>query len=279
MRSIRNTGGKLNFSVVIPVRGKNIQTVSMKSIFSLCPATVIFLLDEDDHDGLEYIDWVSRVYKLDSTDIFMVIVPLDEDWNFRLAYLRRFGYELSPTDIILSTDSDLVLTKDILEYVNMVGIDKKYGLVSLGYLDYPVTIQSLVRRLLAVKILNKISNKLHGAFIGACLFSKECWLETEDLEHLKTIWAGEDQHLRRAIETKYKTIHVNTNCRNLGVTEEPKRQFKLGRSYYENAGQRSVLKMLFYSIIMFRPAMFEGFLYARKTASIEALGEVQNATC
>ena len=227
------------------------------------------------HNEEKYIPgWINNTLKLDADE---VIVGLDRctdqtekllrpfgfktvkygnksnGYRMRAAGFRRDLYLKASNDVIVNTSADLLLDQRIREYVKYVG---EYGLVSFGYWDYPWNIQTFMGYLISE------FTPIHG-FAGLLSLSKDAWMNTENLEDLKTVPRGEDTHLHWAIKEKYRTKHINTNSWHLRPNEEKINHYNRGQAKYTLLHQ-GVGKAFLHSVVMLRPAMLTGYMHARR---------------
>lgn len=173
-------------------------------------------------------------------------------WRFRGAYLRRDLYALAENDTILNTSADLSLDPRIRGHLSLI---PGCGLVSFGYWDYPWTYQCFMRRLISDH------SPIHG-FAGLLAFSRDAWLESEDVEDLKRANRAEDTHLHLAIRKIRKTRHVNTGTLHLRPREDTRSHFNRGVAQWEMLHSPPI-KPLLHSVAMLRPAVFAGYMHAR----------------
>ncbi len=239
------------FSVVIPAYNEEkYLRVTLPSVCQLNPEEVIIILDRPKDRSEEVI---KRICKKFETNTRIEIINEEVDWKLRQAYLRNYGFDIANNDTILSTDADFYLDKNISHYIKNIK-NKKYGLISFGILDYPLNYRSIIS-----VILSKIFKQ--KTFAGPILFSKKAWLETKDQE-LKNWWSGEDIYIRRKISRKYPVKHIYTNTWHLRPQDNTLKDYEGGIFYYNNLKSRSKIKMFLLSLILLKPHLFAGFMYA-----------------
>ena len=173
-------------------------------------------------------------------------------YRMRAAGIRRDLYSRSSNDVIVNTSADLLMDPKISEYVKQIG---KYGLISFGYWDHPYKIQNFINCI--------INGCMKRGFAGLLSLSKDAWMKTEDLEDLKTIPRAEDTHLRLAIQSRYPIKHIQTKSRHLRPNEEKINHYNRGQAQYTLL-HADMWKVFRYSVILLRPAMFTGYMHARR---------------
>jgi len=176
--------------------------------------------------------------KCGATEITRIIeVPKDPSWKFHQAHVRRAGFHAASYDRILTGDIDLIINRNVLKAVQMVGKDN-IGLVSLSKLEYPRSFVSFLR-LMGKGILQKYIHKLAEAyrgrgvatttFTGLYAIWRPYWLDSEPEEGIKNLvnpkqklrqgitnqWTledfygmGEDTYLRDCMIKKYRVVYL-----------------------------------------------------------------------
>lgn len=64
------------------------------------------------------------------------------DWNFRVAFLFRYGYKIANNERIFTTAEDVVFDSQINRYFDLLGKDN-IKLVSFGLRYYPLNLQRI----------------------------------------------------------------------------------------------------------------------------------------
>lgn len=245
----------LNFSVVVPIHNEaKYLPYSLPAIYSLEPDEVILLFDRCTDESLSVAKDISQRLGIKSKTIFVELNESSQEWNFRVAFLRRYGYRMAHNDTILTTDADMILDCDIKNQIQKIG-KNGVALVSFGYYIYPYTIQFFIESLI-FKIFPIME------FTGQYAISKRAWLETEDEESVKKVYRSEDIHLCLSIIKKYRRLHIKTKSRHLRPDESRIRHYRKGFLYWD-VGHNPAWKMLLYSILYLRPEGMAGYLHAR----------------
>ncbi len=238
--------------MVCPIRDDaQILRLTIRSIYELHPDEVLFAVDRCSDDTAGVIEQARRLYGHRGT---RAIAFTDEDgrgWRFRGAYLRRTLYELARNDIIVNTSADLNLDPKITEIVKQI---PPYGLISFGYMDR-WTLSTFTGR------MHQIIRR--DGFGGLLAISRSAWRETEDLEDLKLIPQGEDDHLHRAIMSKYPTCNVVTRSLHLRPNNNAKDDYLCGVDTWKQ-GRCGLRRVLYRVVRDMRPAFLVGYMHAKR---------------
>ncbi|MFX0137734.1 MAG: glycosyltransferase [Candidatus Hodarchaeota archaeon] len=246
----------INFSVVMPIYNEaDYLYYSLSSIYRLNPDEVILIFDRCTDNSKKISIDIARSFRFIQRTKFIELNEPATDWLFRKAYLRRYGYKQAKNDVILNVDADMYLDPSINKKIQKVGMEG-IGIVSFGYIDKPYSIRSFIRRILTTFIPLK-------GFSGLFAFSKKAWLDTESEDSAKKIILSEDSHLCVSIMKKYRKEFFNTKTLHLRPNENMKRHYMRGIGYWKTVQERSILRMFLHSIIMIRPAVMAGYLYAK----------------
>jgi len=244
----------MKFTVVSPIHNEErMIPMTLPSVYALKPNQVMLMFDRCTDRSLQTAKKIAD--KLDSdkvTELIIVNHP-SPDWRFRSAYLRRRAYQVAENDTILNTSADLQLDPKIRCHLNLLD---RFKILSFGYLDYPWTIQCFLRRIISEAIPLK-------GFGGLLAFSRKAWLETEDLEDLKKQPRAEDTHLQMAITSKYPRMHINTRSLHLRPNENSLDHYNRGQAQWVMQ-RKTPLSAFTHSLFMVRPAVFTGYVHARR---------------
>jgi hypothetical protein len=243
----------MNFTLIAPIHNEEKYIYQwIKNVEKLQPTETLIGLDRCT-DKTEKI--LNTYIKQNPSNGFKTIKYDDtpNGYRMRAAGIRRDLYSQSTNDVIVNTSADILLDIKIREHIKQIG---EYGLISFGYFDYPWNIQSFERYL-----ISRYTPK-HG-FAGLLALSKKAWIQTEDLDELKTLPRAEDTHLQFAIRRCYPVKHINTKSWHLRPNETRQDHFNRGMAQY-SLNTSSMLGSLLHSVIMFRPATFTGYMHARR---------------
>lgn len=237
----------MRFTVIMPIHNEEAMLrQTLNSVYALHPDEAIFCLDRCTDGGERLIRESAEARGVNIRLIFFN----EEDiaWRFRSAYMRRLSYFASSNDVIVNTSADLNLCPTIRKHVEKI---PEYGLISFGYLDrwtphtFITRMQQIIRG---------------GGFGGLLALSRGAWLETEDIDDLKGVSQGEDDHLYHAIASKYKTCNIVTNSLHLRPTRRSD-QYLCGvdmRRYGEVSGAT----LLYRSALRLSPEFALGYRHA-----------------
>ncbi len=244
------------FSVVTPIHNEaRLLPYSLPSIFRLKPDEVVLLFDRCTDNGLEIAKKIAKRYKFESRTEFIELNNPVARWKFRVAFLRRYGFNLAKNNVIVNTDADMLLDGKIGDSVPLVG-KKAIGMVLFSYRPYPRTFQSFVGTL-----VSPFAPKGFG-FGGLSAFSRKAWLETENQESARNVSRAEDTHLVSSISKKFKTIFVKTNTLHLRHRETAKNHFMKGVTRWQSK-RAPLWRVAIHSFIYLRPLVLSGYLKAR----------------
>jgi glycosyltransferase involved in cell wall biosynthesis len=247
---------KSGFSVITPIHNEaEYLLYSLPTIYRLDPDEVILIFDRCTDNSRKVAKEISRELGFAHITRFIELNGPSPAWAFRKAFLRRYGYRLARNDVILNVDADLYLDPSIKNHIQSVGLDG-VGIVSFGYLDMPYSFRSFIKRIITYLVPFK-------GFSGLFAFSKRAWLNTESEESARRIILSEDSHLCINIMKNYRRKFFNTKTFHLRPNENTRRHYMRGIAYWTTIREPSTLRMLLHSIIMVRPAVISGYLYAK----------------
>lgn len=201
--------------------------------------------------------WIIKHYARLSPETDTRILKYTESdgvgWRFRPAYLRREAYRLASNDIILNTSADLRLDPSIATHLHRV--NGSVGLVNFGYYDYPYNPQGFIK-----KIISSITG-IHG-YAGLIAFSRKAWMDTENLEDLKSCPRAEDTHLQLAMKGRYRIEYIGTRSLHLRPSENFLDHYNRGVAQWQMIHSPWPASLL-HSVVMLRPACFVGYMHTR----------------
>jgi glycosyltransferase involved in cell wall biosynthesis len=234
-------------TVIMPIHNEeNMLRLTLRSVYALQPNEIIFCLDRCT-DGSERL--IRESAEARGMNIRLLFFN-EEDitWRFRSAYMRRLAYFCSSNDTILNTSADLNLDPKIGWHLTKI---PEYGLISFGYLDR-WTLATFAGR------LHQLIRK--DGFGGLLALSREAWLNTENIQDLKKVAQGEDDHLHHAIASKYKTCNIVTNSLHLRPVRWSN-QYLCGVDT-RRAGEVSGATLLYRSLLRLNPEFIVGYRHA-----------------
>ena len=281
------------FSIVCPIKDEvHLIPITLPSFYSVNPSEVILCLDKPaPRNVVETIRKVAR--KCNAEKITRIIeVERRPDYKFHQAWVRRKGFLEAKNNIILTTDIDLVINRNVLKAVRMVG-KNNIGLVSLSKFEYPNSIQTFLRMMSRgmLKIIHKIAKiGTVTGFTGLYCIWKAYWMDSEPEEGIKNLVnpkeklrrgirisksdfeayrdifpMGEDTYLRDCMEKKHRVVYLSdigaivlTNP----LESHPDIQYCKG-IYFALKG-RKLLVSIGRSLIRFEPYYLCGYLYGRR---------------
>jgi len=240
----------VKFSIVMPVKDEvHLLPYSLPAVAALNPDEALLMMEPR-----EAVDTArSIIDALPSNSFRIHVVKEDSDWRLRQAYCRREGYLRARNDIILALDADIVANPGIPRCLSEIG---HYAVVSFAKTSYPV-----LSRYLIANIVHRLYR--HSSFTGVFAFSREAWLETEDLEAAKKVRRGYDGFVHQAIAERYPTKfipQVKSLC--LRPQETPEYQFLQGEARWK-IRRMGLAKTLTTTLLYLRPHLLSGYLRAR----------------
>jgi glycosyltransferase involved in cell wall biosynthesis len=228
---------------------------SLPSLYRLDPDEVIILLDRcTDNSKLISARIAKHYNKYDSTRFIEVEGPTPM-WRQRVAYLRRLGFNLASNKVILTTDADMILDRNLARYIEKLA-DPKIALMGFNFYDYPFNLRSFLRRI--ISIFTPFSG-----YAGLYAFKKSAWIKTENISSLKKIPSSEDTHLRLAIIKKYGSKITNTKSLHLRPSEGHDKNYLRGIMYHKLV-KFPLWRMILYSLATLRPKGLIGYIHSKR---------------
>jgi glycosyltransferase involved in cell wall biosynthesis len=241
----------MKFTVVCPIHNEE-QYISswLQNTDALNPSEIIIGLDRCTDRTEEIIKKHLRRNKPKAKYILKQYDDTPNGYNMRAAGIRRDLYQIASNNIIVNTAADILIDTKVCSHLELIG---SYGLISFGYFDYPWNIQSFLRYIISKFTL------FHG-FAGLLAFSRDAWLETEDLTDLKTIYRAEDTHLQLSVMKKHRVKHINTKSLHLRPNETKQDHYLRGVAQFHY--KKSIMMNVIHGVVMFRPAVVVGYRHA-----------------
>lgn len=282
-----------DFSVVVPIKDAvDLISTTLPSYYAVGPSEVVLCFDDPvgDDGSLELARHVASRYPVDTKFVF---VKRDLSWVFHQANVRREGFKAASSDRILTGDIDLVVNRNVLRAVELVG-ENGVGLASLSKLERGPKMKGLARffgKAVLKSFVHKAAEAYRGYgiattnFTGLYCFWRPYWLETEDdgikqlhnpkesiWERVRGEWSaedfyatGEDTYLRDCMERRYRVVYlpdVGGTVLRVELESNPTVQFSNG-VYFALKG-RNLLGALTRTVLRLEPNYICGHLYGRK---------------
>lgn len=266
----------MEYSVVMPIRNEAyLLNATLASCYRLRPSEVILCFDNPpDKVAFDVAKKIAMRFG-DIPTVFLK-VSRNPEYKFHQAWVRRSGFLAAKYDRILTVDSDLMVNKQIMGAVRMVGLDR-IGLVSclrIGAVRGPLD----VWRGFTYFTLRQ----LRPVFTGLYAIWRPYWLETED-KGIRRLMSprdyhrslipgiiGEDTYLYLCMRRKYRCVFL----RNLGgiclerdIEQLPDHQFEWGRLYAKSAA--NPFEVLIAAIIFAQPHLIRGYLHQKQKGTKE----------
>jgi SAM-dependent methyltransferase len=234
----------LPFSIVLPVKSEfQLLRKSLPSCYSVGPEEVLVCLDDPPHE--ETLQEAGRIASkfgfADRTEL--VRIPRNPEFRFHQAWVRREGFRKAKHDRILTVDVDLVINRNVLKAISLVGKDD-VGLASCR------TFHS-IRGLLGLwrGAGHHLASRFYPpSLTGLYAIWRPYWQDSEEeairrLPDPRTTEAkgsfaliGEDAFLSNCMRVKHRCIHLpviggyslRDDC-----NDRPRIQIEIGRYYAE----------------------------------------------
>lgn len=281
------------FTIVSPIKNevKRLER-SLPTFYEVNPNEVIICTDEPSPP--EVIKAVKRIAKRYNMEHKTKILPVprNPEYAYHQAWVRRMGYKTAKNDIILTSDIDLMLNKNVLKAIDLVG-KNNVGLVSLTKFRHPYNIISFYRTfsfaflsLIYFFFLRHLGSGTGGLkmtnFSGLYALYRPNWQDSED-EGVKNIYPpstkrdpsnkidnnafriGEDTYLRDCMVKKYNVIYLS---RIGAVIMDREKAFhpsqQIERARYSIKTGRSLLGAIIHASIWAEPHYLKEYLRVRK---------------
>ena len=261
----------LPFSIMMSVKGEyDLLRHSLPACYSVRPAEVVLCFDKPaPANCVQLAKSIAAQHKEIKTRI--IEVERNPEWRFHQAWVRRSGFRAAEHNRILAVDADLIINRNVLKAVNLVGKDN-IGLVSCSKF-YPIKNPLGLWRAVAYHLARRVH---FAPFTGLYAIFRPYWLDSEDegikkLEDPRTERAlgslaavGEDTYLRNCMLTRHRVVYlrdIGAHCMTRYVEDVSHVQFELGR-YMAARGhtlRRTLLKAFMYARIHY----LRGYLYQK----------------
>ena len=282
----------MKFSVVIPIKGTSKECelipITLPSYYAIKPSEVILCLDKPAPKRVVQV--IKKVAKLCKAEDITKIIEVERDptWSFHQAWVRRKGFLEAKYDRILTGDIDLIVNKNVLKSLEMVGKDN-IGLVSLskkhrcrGLSDYWHEGVLLFLR----NVLHGVFDKLMvtTTFTGLYAIWRPYWLDSEPEDAVKKLVnpkqfyrgehpslddvsavTGEDTFLRDQMIKKHKCIYLkDVGAIDMGIATESLPYIQYMKGLYFARQGRSLIVSLGRTVLRMQPYYLKGYLSARR---------------
>jgi ubiquinone/menaquinone biosynthesis C-methylase UbiE len=232
------------FSIVLPVCDDyQLLRRSLSACYGVGPDEVIVCLDDPPHEEtLRESERIATKLGFESRTR-IVTISKNPDYRFHQAWVRREGFRKAKHDRILTVDVDVVINKNVLKPIMLVGEDD-VGLAScttLHSIGGPFGLWRAVAHLFASRVYPP-------ALTGLYALWRPYWLDSENegikqLEDPRTTQAkgslaliGEDAYLCNCMRAKHRCVHladiggysIRPDCNDRSSV-----QFEIGRYYAE----------------------------------------------
>jgi len=261
---------------------------TLPSYYAVDPSEVIVCTDKPTPRKVRQV--IQKVaVACNALDITRIVeVERDPDWKFHQAHVRRTGFKKAKHDRILTVDIDLVINRNVLKALKLVG-ENNIGLVSCGKFCYPKSLMDLWR-IGTIRFLRRIVHRILDPFMEITVFTglyalwKPYWLDSEPEEKIKKHVnpkqfyrgeytegippnvnpTGEDTHLRDCMLEKHRCVYL----RDIGAImlrdvyeNVPYVQYMKGQ-YFGRRG-RSSLVSIGRAFLRAQPYYLVGYLHSR----------------
>jgi len=256
----------------MPVKSEaNLLRYSLPSCYRLNPAEVLLCVDYPPTLRLvETIRHMAICLAAEKKTRIVAVHP-NASYKFHQAWVRREGFRKAAYDRILTTDADLILNRNALKAVSLVG-DRNIGLASCTTL-HSVSGWLGPWRAAVHRVADFLSEP---GLMGLYALWRPYWSDSEDdgikrLPDLREgkargsqVLMGEDIYLRNCMRKKHATVHLrDVGAYNLRPDwpDRPYVQFELGRFYAESKCSLGLVALR--TIAFARPHLLRGYFYQR----------------
>jgi len=266
---------KKKWSIVMPVKDEHdLLRHSLPACYNVDPDEIVLCFDKPaPAKCIKVAQDIAAKHRSIKTRI--VEVERNPQWHFHQAWVRRSGFRAAEHDRILTVDVDLIINRNVLKALDLVGKDD-VGLVSCS--KFPPINGPLGFWRAVVYHLIRARQAHFAPFTGLYCIFRPYWLDSEDeglknLEDPRTKRAlgslaamGEDTYLRNCMVTKHRVRYlreVGAYCMTRYVEDVPHMQFELGR--YMAAKGYSWIRVLLRTLMYGRIHYLRGYLYQKRT--------------
>jgi hypothetical protein len=283
----------VKFSIVIPLKGTTdeleIVSRTLPSYYAVKPSELVISIDDPPEDEriIPKLESIMKSHHAEELTRILKISVGHGGWNDQQMKARHTGFLKAKYNRILTGDIDLIINKNVLKAVRLVG-KNNVGLVSCSKLRIPhgfLSFYRLFSDIFLKKVVRRSARDYDtSGFEGLYAVWKPYWLEVEPVELAKKFsklktkvlnekpvdlidfrGAGDDTHLRDLMVEKYVCLHL-LDIGGMFLTdlweERPIIQYGKG-VYFANQG-RKLLASLGRAIIRVQPYYFCGYIHGRR---------------
>jgi len=280
----------MRFSIVVPVKDEvDLIPRTLPSYYSVNPSEVVICMDKPPvKEALTLVKEIAHDYHTE--DITKIVeVERSPEWNYHQAHVRRAGFRKAEYDRILTGDIDLVINRNVLKTLKLVGRNN-IGIASCARFYYPNSFLDFYR-LIGTGILKHYIHKLaelyrgrsipRGAFTALYALWRPYWLDTESEEAVKKlpslkkklrrsrldeIWTmadlcGEDVYLHKCMWKRHRVVYltdIGGVVLRYPVERHPNMQYLRGLK--SAIGGRTLLGVLARTFFRAEPYYLRGYL-------------------
>lgn len=261
----------VKFSIVCPIKDEaDLIPITLPSFYPIKPCEVILCLDKPANKRV--VKAIHRVTSfLDVEDITKIIeVKRNPEYFFHQSWVRRTGFMEAESDRILTIDIDLVVNRNVLKAVDLVGKDN-IGLASCSK-HYPYKGFQKIWRNITYEVV-RFAYPIR--FTGLYAIWRPYWLDSEDQDIKKLhnprygsyneVSTGEDTYLRNCMIKKHRVVYlkdIGATVLTYNIGDLPATQFEQGR-YFASQGY-NIFRMLAKVFLYWRMHLLSGWLYERR---------------
>ena len=288
----------MKWSLVCPVWHNDIDLIprTLPSFLNVNPTEIIICIDYTHTEIPNYVELadkvVDKVKNIAGNKVKILKVKRNDEYTFQQAWIRRAGFLKAKYDRVLTTDADLVINKNVLKAIALVG-NNDIGLVSVSKLEPPKDLLSFLRffgKGILQKYLHPFANAYRGYGIATSTFTglyaiwRPYWLDSED-EGIKKLvnpkqklrgetkeWGiydfygvGEDTYLRDCMERKHRVVYLHDiGAKILTNPLEAHPDVQYSKGIYFALRGRSLVGALTRTVFRLEPYYLCGHFYGKR---------------